>query len=95
MQIKDFEQKIKEIDERFSIVPNPNRVGLSNIFFEGANYDLPTVPSEEIKDEPDPNYTFQFPNGFRSRFNSIEDVIPRLEDFIKRFNGGSISEFYE
>jgi hypothetical protein len=95
MQIKEFEQKIKEIDERFSIVPNPNRIGLGNIFFEGANYDLPVVPMEEIKDEPDPNYTFQFPNGYRSRMNSVADVIPRLEDFIKRFNGGSISEFYE
>lgn len=86
----DFEKKIQEIDPRFTIVPNSNRgatngnrVGLNNILFEGANYDLPVV-ADEIKEEIDNNYFYIFPNGYSSRLWSQGEVIARLEDFIKK-----------
>lgn len=82
MKTSDFEKEIQAIDPRFSIVENPNRPGLSNIFFEGENYDLPPVPSVEIKDEPDPRYFYTFPNGYSHRYWSRADVIPRLKDFL-------------
>lgn len=82
MKISDFEKEIQAIDPRFSIIENENRPGLSNIFFEGENYDLPPVPSVEIKDEPDPRYFYTFPNGYSHRYWSRADVIPRLKDFI-------------
>ncbi len=95
----DFEKKIQEIDPRFTIVPNPNRgpnngnkVGLNNIFFEGANYDLPVV-ADEIKEEIDPGYNYIFPNGYSSRMWSQGEVIVQLKGFLERLD--KIKEAYE
>lgn len=93
MKTKDFEIEIQKLDEGFSVIPNPNRMGLSNIFYKGANYDLPVVSSYEIKDEPDPSYTYEFPNGMRSRLWAKSEIVPRLEDFLKKFNDNK--ELYE
>ena len=95
MKTIDFEQKIKELDPRFSVVPNPNRPGLSNIFFEGRNYDLPVLPSDEIKEEPDNTYRYQFPNSFSARFNSMSEVMPRLTQFLEQFNKGDMQGLYD
>ncbi|NBW09210.1 MAG: hypothetical protein EBR82_14420 [Caulobacteraceae bacterium] len=85
MKTSDFEKEIQKLDEGFSIIPNPNRQGLANIYYRGANYDLPAVSSYEIKEKPDPNYTYEFPNGIRARLWSQEEIIPRLEAFLKNF----------
>lgn len=92
MNYLDFEKKVQLIDPRFTIVPNPNRgplngnrVGLNNIFFEGANYDLPVV-ADEIKEEIDPGYFYIFPNGYSSRMWSQGEVTVRLEEFIKNLD---------
>lgn len=85
MKTSEFEKEIQKLDEGFSILPNPNRLGLSNIYFRGKNYDLPVVSSYEIKDEPDPNYTYEFPNGMRARLWAKSEIIPRLEAFLKQF----------
>lgn len=99
MNYIDFEKKIQEIDKRFTIVPNTNRqasngnrVGLNNIFFDGANYDLPVVP-DEVKEEADPNYFYIFPNGYSSRMWSQEEIIGRLNDFIRDFD--KLKELYD
>lgn len=84
MKATDFELKLKEIDSRFSVVPNPDRPGLSNIFFEGKNYDLPVISSEDIREEIDPAYQYEFPNGMRARYWSQDEVIGRIEDFLKK-----------
>jgi hypothetical protein len=96
MKINEFEQEIKKIDEGFSVTqnPNPGREGLSNIFFRGRNYDLPVISSYEIKDEPDPSYMYEFPNGVRARLWSKSEVIPRLEQFIKDFNDNKFDGLY-
>lgn len=82
--IPDFLKEIQAIDSRFTIVPNENRKGLANIFFEGNNYDLPVLPLDEIKDEADPTYYYTFPNGYSARYWSRADVIPRLKDFLTK-----------
>ncbi len=81
---KDFETEIQKIDPRFTILQNPNRPGLCNVFFAGQNYDLPPVP-EFIKDEPDDGYRYEFPNGMSARFWSKGEVIGRLEKFAETF----------
>lgn len=79
MQIttKDFEREIKLIDPRLSIVPNPNRPGLSNIKLDGR--DICPVPSEEIKEESDPNYQYTFPNGMIARHKSRKEALAHIE----------------
>ncbi len=86
MTTQEFEVEIKKIDPDFAIVPNPNRLGLSNIFYKGGNYDLPVVSSNEIKDEPDKSYRYEFPNGMNVRLWAKSEIIPRLQDFLKNFN---------
>jgi hypothetical protein len=90
MNYIDFEKEIQKLDPRFTIVPNPNRgatngntVGLNNIMFEGANYDLPVV-ADEIKENVDPGYFYIFPNGYSSRIWSQGEVIARLTDFLTK-----------
>lgn len=95
MNSLQFEQKIKEIDPRFSVVTNPNRPGLSNIFFEGRNYDLPVIPTDDIRQEPDNGYRYQFPNTMSARHNSISEVVPKLEAFIKSVNAGDMEGLYD
>lgn len=91
MNYTDFEKKIQAIDPRFTIVPNMNRradngnkVGLNNILFEGANYDL-SVVADEIKEDIDQNYFYTFPNGYSSRMWCQSEIIGRLEVFLKDF----------
>lgn len=95
MTTQEFEQEIKNIDAGFSIVENPNRPGLANIFYRGQNYDLPVVSSYEIKDDPDPSYTYEFPNGFVSRMWARSEIIPRLTDFLKNLNEHKYDDIYE
>jgi len=76
MKTSDFEKEIQQIDPRLAIVTNPNRAGLSNIKLDGR--DICPVPSEEIKDTPDPNYKYTFPNGMIARHNSREDALAKI-----------------
>lgn len=87
MTSQDFEQELQQIDSRFTVIPNPDRPGLSNIFFEGKNYDLPVISSNDIRDEADPAYQYEFPNGMRSRFWSKGEIVGRIEDFLKKVEG--------
>ena len=87
MTSNEFLKVIQEIDPRFSIVENPRRPGLSNIFFEGVNYDLPAISSTNIKEEIDHSHRYEFPNGMSSRLWSQGEVTQRLKDFITNLEG--------
>ena len=93
MNSTEFEKVIKEIDDRFTVIPSTNRPGLANIFFEGRNYDLPVISSNNIKPEVDMGYRYDFPNGMSSRFWSQGEVITRLNDFITNLD--AIKKDYE
>jgi hypothetical protein len=91
MKTSDFEKEIQKIDPRLTIVPNPNRPGLSNILLDGR--DVCPVPAEEIKDEPDTSYTYMFPNGMMGRHNSRADAINKIQkvlDYIKTDEGREV-----
>lgn len=87
MKAIDFEKELQILDPRLTVVNNPDRPGLSNIFFEGKNYDLPVISTEDIRDEIDPAYQYEFPNGMRARFWSKGEIIGRIEDFLKKVDG--------
>jgi len=82
----ELELEIQAIDPRFSIVESANRPGLSNIFFEGVNYDLPVISTTNIKDEIDHAHRYIFPNGMSTRLWSKPEIIGRLQDFIKNLD---------
>jgi hypothetical protein len=93
MTSKEFEIEIQKLSPDFSVVENNNRPGLSNILYKSRNYDLPVIPTQNIKDEKDKDYRYEFPNGMSARFWSRPEVVARLEDFLKNFE--SIKENYE
>lgn len=85
MTIQEFEQELKAIDPRLSIVQNPNFPQMANIKLNGK--DITPIPSEEIREEEDPTYTMTFPNGMcrphRSRKTAlalVHDTLKKLED---------------
>lgn len=86
--------EIQKIDNGFSIVPNPNYQGLSNIFFQGKNYDLPPISSIYIPQEPDQNKVFTFPDGMTGRLYAVSEIIERLTKFIKDFKSGKYDGLY-
>ncbi len=80
MTTKDFEVELKAIDPRLAIIENPNRIGLSNVKLDGR--DICPVPSDEIKDEPDNNYRYEFPNGMSARHKSKAEVLAQVEQIL-------------
>lgn len=91
----EFQEKLRELDPRFSVVENPNRVGLSNIFYSGMNYDLPVISTNEIREEVDQAYGYRFPNGMQSRYWTQSEVLDRCKDFLKAFKEGKFKDLYE
>lgn len=87
MTSQELEVELKNLDPRLSVVPNNDRPGLSNIFFEGRNYDLPAISSHDIREEADPSHIYEFPNGHRARLWSRPEIVGRIEDFLKKVDG--------
>lgn len=91
MKTSEFEKELKAIDERLAIVPNPNRVGLSNIKLSGR--DICPVPSDIIYEQSDPNYTYIFPNGMVARHKSKEEALTQVHqvlEYIKTEEGKDV-----
>ena len=90
---KEFEVDIKVLSPDFQVVDNPNRPGLSNIFYKGANYDLPVISTNCIRTEVDRDYRYEFPNGASARHWTQEEITLRLKDFLGKFE--TIKKEYE
>jgi hypothetical protein len=91
MKTSDFEKEIQKLDPRLAIIPNPHRSGIANVKLDGR--DVCPVPAEEIKEEPDPNYTYTFPNGMIARHNSRADALTKIQnvlDYIKTDEGREV-----
>lgn len=86
MTANEFEKELQKLDARLSVVDNPNRPGLSNIFFEGQNFDLPAISTFDIREVADPRYAYEFPNGVRARFWSKPEILARVHDFLKNID---------
>lgn len=79
--IPDFSDEIQKIDPRLSIVPNPNRPQIANIKLDGV--DVCAIPAYEIRDEHDPSYTIELPNGSRSAHRSRKEAIDMVHHTLK------------
>lgn len=86
--IPDFENELKAIDDRLSIIPNQNRKGIANIKLQGR--DICPIPSEEIFDKPDVGYKITLPNGWEAQHQCREGALARVHstlDLIKTKEG--------
>jgi hypothetical protein len=95
MTAVELEVELKAIDPRFKVIENPNRPGLSNILFEGKNYDLPTLSTHDIREEADPSYRYEFPNGMSARHHSRPEILDRVQHFLIQHAEGKYKGFYE
>lgn len=72
----DFENELKAIDPRLSIITNPNRPKIANIQIDGT--DVCPIPNYEIREHRDAGYAIEMPNGMliphRSKVEAIELV---------------------
>lgn len=69
----DFENELKELDPRLSIVLNPNREGIANIKING--FDICPIPSEEIHEVVDPTHVVRMDNGWVLKHKSKADAL--------------------
>lgn len=80
----EFEEELRTLDPRLTIVKNPNYPQLANIMLDGVN--ICAIPSGEIKEEVERSYNIQFPNGFiaphRSRPQALSLVKNTLESIL-------------
>lgn len=87
----DFEDELRKIDSRLTIVQNPNYPQLANIKLDG--FDVCPIPYPEIYDEPNPKFKITFPNGYeckhRTRPEALDLVRDRLE-MIKTKEGADV-----
>lgn len=93
MNSKEFELEIQKLDPLFSVHENPNRPGLSNIFYKGINFDLPVISTHMIKTEVDLAYRYEFPNGRFGRYWTQEEVTDRLKQFLKDYKDNKFKEY--
>lgn len=80
----DFEEELKKIDSRLYIKLNPNRNQIANIMLDGV--DVCPIPAFEIRDNPDPSYTIELPNGMIRPHKSRAEALAQVHyilDFIK------------
>ncbi len=95
MTSNEFAEVLKKLDSRFSVAENEQRIGLSNIFFETRNYDLPVISTNDIREEVDQGYRYEFPNGMRARYWTQEEVLGRCKDFLEQYNKGKFDGLYD
>ena len=84
MKTQEFLKELKALDNRIEIIENPNRPGLSNVKIYGT--DICPLPSEEIKDEPDNSYRYEFPNGMSARHKSRVEVLAQVKAVLEMIN---------
>lgn len=81
MRTTDFEAELKAIDPRLMIVPNPNRSQIANIKLDGV--DICPIPAFEIRDEFDPTYTIELPNGMIRPHKSRAEALALVHHTLK------------
>lgn len=80
MKTIDFVKELEAMHQDLSVVSNPNNPGLSNIKYNGR--DICPIPSDTIKDEPDPLYTYTFPNGMIARHKSRDEALAQVNHIL-------------
>jgi len=81
MTTDQFREELKELDSRLSVIQNPNRPQLCNIKLDGL--DICPIPSGEIREEPDENYTMQMPNGWIIKHKSRREALALVNSVLE------------
>ena len=81
MKIADFEKELQAIDDRLSIIPNPNRPQIANIKLQGR--DICPIPAQEIFDDPDPGYKITLPNGWEAQHQCRTGALARVHSTLE------------
>ncbi len=81
MRVIDFEIELKAIDPRLSIIPNQNRPQLANIKLDGV--DVCPIPAFEIRDQFDPSYTIELPNGSVRPHKSRAEALAMVQHILE------------
>lgn len=82
MRLEEFREELKLLDPRLTVDINPNRPQLANIKLDGM--DICPIPSGEIKEEPDPNYTITLPNGWVAKHKSRSEALAIVKDTLEK-----------
>lgn len=90
--IPDFENELKAIDPRLSVVQNPNNPLFANIKLDGV--DVCPIPPEEIRDEPDPSYTVIAPNGWKMKHKSRVEALGQVHDILDKIKNPEFHDIF-
>lgn len=88
----DFKNEVEAIDTKLTVIRNPNHKNLANIMYEGR--DICSIPSGEIKDDIDPNYMMEFPNGWRAVHRSRTQAIQIVNSTIESMKDPAFKEVF-
>jgi hypothetical protein len=73
----EFQDEVMKIDPRLTVERNPNRPQIANIKLDGM--DICPIPSHEIRDEHDPRYTLELPNGSVAPHRSRKEALIAIQ----------------
>lgn len=94
MTSKELETKLRaEIHDDIRIKEHPRLNGISNVFWR--TNEICPCPTFEVREDFDPGYTFEFPDGFVVPHNSVKSITGKvLEEieFWKSEEGGKLLE---
>lgn len=88
----DFADELKGLDQGITVVPNPNRPQLANVFLRGV--EICAIPVSEIREEPDPSYTITFPNGFVAKHKSRQEALAIVKGVLENIKTKEGSDMF-
>ncbi len=88
----DFKDEVEAIDPLLTVIRNPNHKNLANIMYDGR--DVCSIPSGEIKDEFDPTYMMEFPNGWRAAHRSRRQALEIAKGTVEQMKDADFKEIF-
>ena len=84
MTSKELELTLKETYQEVIIKPHPTLIGLSQVYL-GREY-VCACPTENVKEDYEAGYVYEFPNGMFVPHNSVEMIKAKVKGFVDFFN---------
>lgn len=85
MTSKELEVKLRaEINDDIRIYEHKSLAGISNVFWR--EHEVCPCPTFDVRDEYNPNYTYEFPNGMLGIHNAVDSVTSKVKQTIEFFS---------
>lgn len=95
IKISQLEKELQEINPNVRIVPNPNRVGISNIMLNGQDL-VVGLPNNELQTEHSAGYVYVFPNGMTGQFKTYNEAKEMAISFLNKLKDPQFeAEFFD